>query len=126
MCVSSVATGAIAVAGAREANCHVRVSLQTISPSEGYFPTSVHGPKNMSRLRDHISSTVCLTGSISSVLLVPWGGVRLWPLFDLLYQPWMMLSVEQSVEELAGETEVLGESLPQCQFVHHKSQRPTA
>jgi hypothetical protein len=28
---------------------------------------------------------------------------------------------EQSVECLAGETEVLGENLPQYRFVHHKS-----
>jgi hypothetical protein len=33
-----------------------------------------------------------------------------------------MMIVEQSVEcELAGETEVLREILPQCPFVHHKS-----
>jgi hypothetical protein len=34
----------------------------------------------------------------------------------------MMVIVEQSVKcELAGKTEVLGENLPQWQFVHHKS-----
>jgi hypothetical protein len=33
----------------------------------------------------------------------------------------MMMIVEQSVEcELAGETEVLGENLPQSNFVHHE------
>jgi hypothetical protein len=32
----------------------------------------------------------------------------------------MVMSVEQSVQrELAGETEVLGENLPQRYFVHH-------
>jgi hypothetical protein len=33
-----------------------------------------------------------------------------------------MMNVEQSVEwELAGETEILGENLPQPHFVHHKT-----
>jgi hypothetical protein len=32
----------------------------------------------------------------------------------------MMMSVELSVELLAGETEVLGENLAQCHFIHHK------
>jgi hypothetical protein len=33
----------------------------------------------------------------------------------------MVLGVEQSVEYLAGETEVLGENLSHCRFVQHKS-----
>jgi hypothetical protein len=33
----------------------------------------------------------------------------------------MMMSVEKSVEWLAGETDVFEETLPQCRFIHHKS-----
>jgi hypothetical protein len=49
------------------------------------------------------------------------------PLVGLLYEPRMitMMGVEQAVEwELAGETEVLGENLPQCHSVNHKSHMP--
>jgi hypothetical protein len=52
-------------------------------------------------------------------------GVRLSPLGTAAYctsPGWQMMSVKQSVEwRLAGETEVLGEYLPQRHFVHHKS-----
>jgi hypothetical protein len=32
----------------------------------------------------------------------------------------IMMCVQQSVECLAGETDLLGENLPQCRLVHHK------
>jgi hypothetical protein len=38
----------------------------------------------------------------------------------LLCQPRVITMMENLVEWLAGETEVLGENLPQCRFVHHK------
>jgi hypothetical protein len=71
-----------------------------------------------------------MTDNIPFFFLPFLGGVELSP---LLLRPllayctspgelWMMtMSVEQSVECLAGETEVLGENLPQCRFVHRKS-----
>jgi hypothetical protein len=36
---------------------------------------------------------------------------------------WMMVSVEQSVGWLEGETEALGINLSQCHFIHHKSHK---
>jgi hypothetical protein len=55
--------------------------------------------------------------------LVSWRGLRqfAWYLTCCTRPGWWMMGVEQSVEWLVGETEVLGENLPQCRFVHHNS-----
>jgi hypothetical protein len=55
--------------------------------------------------------------------LVEWGVKFKWvhsalrPLIGLLCQPRAIMLMEKLVECLAGETEVLGENLPQCRFV---------
>jgi hypothetical protein len=48
-----------------------------------------------------------------------WVHSALRPLIGLLYLP-RVIMMEELVEWLAGETEVLGENLPQYHFVHHK------
>jgi hypothetical protein len=50
-----------------------------------------------------------------------WVQSALRPPIGLLCQPRVIMKMEKLVEGwLAGETEVLGENLPQCRFVHHK------
>jgi hypothetical protein len=49
-----------------------------------------------------------------------WVHSALRPLIGLLCQPRVIMTMVKLVEWLAGQTEVLGENLPQCRFVHHK------
>jgi hypothetical protein len=42
------------------------------------------------------------------------------PLIGLLCQARVIMIMEKLMEWVAGESEVLGEILPQCHFVHHK------
>jgi hypothetical protein len=51
-----------------------------------------------------------------------WVHSALRPLIGLLCQPRVIMMMEKLVEWLAGETEELGENMPQCRFVHHKPQ----
>jgi hypothetical protein len=43
------------------------------------------------------------------------------PFIGLLYLPRVIVRMENLVESMAGESEVLGENLPQRHFVHQKS-----
>jgi hypothetical protein len=50
-----------------------------------------------------------------------WVHSALRPPIGLLCQPRVIMMMEKLVQRwLSGETEVLGENLPQCRFVHHK------
>jgi hypothetical protein len=51
-----------------------------------------------------------------------WVDSTLRPLIGLLCQHRLIMMMEKLVEWLAEETEVLGENLAQCLFVHHKPQ----
>jgi hypothetical protein len=63
--------------------------------------------------------TEMVPGGFIIFLFWGWSGTK--ATTGLLYQPWMTMSVAQSVQCLAGETEVLGDNVPQIPFVHHKS-----
>jgi hypothetical protein len=49
-----------------------------------------------------------------------WVHSALRPPIGLLCQPRVIMMMEKLVEWLARKTEVLGENLPQCRFVHNK------
>jgi hypothetical protein len=70
----------------------------------------------------HMNSSYC--SKVIFFICIVGGGIKvhstLRPLNGLLCQPRVIMIMEKSVEWLARETEVLGENLHQCRFVHHK------
>jgi hypothetical protein len=65
----------------------------------------------------HINFLIGIVGGVES----NWVHSTLRPLIGLFCQPRVIMMMEKLVEWLAEETEVLGENLPQCRFVRHKS-----
>jgi hypothetical protein len=66
----------------------------------------------------HVTLFCCFYGMKWNNVLYCWGHYLVWCTSP---EWWMMMSVEQSVKCLTGETEALGGNLPQCRFVQHKS-----
>jgi hypothetical protein len=87
---------------------------------------NIHGQGNRQELEGQEMLTIFSNGLRAS-RGVGWGETEsTWYVGQYLaYCPspgWSMMSVELSVEwELAGETEVLGENLPRCDFLRYKS-----
>jgi hypothetical protein len=76
------------------------------------------------RITNEIVSKQSIYINSSTLLFFYWWGGTTAATSGQLYKPQMMIRmiVEQLVEwRFAGETEVLGENLPQRHFVHHKS-----
>jgi hypothetical protein len=72
--------------------------------------------------QEYLSYWICFIRKIK--ICIVGGGIKvhytLRPLNGLLCQPRVIMVMEKSVEWLTGDTEVLGENLPQCRFIHHK------
>jgi hypothetical protein len=62
---------------------------------------------------------------LNFLIVIVTGGVQIGPLSTAatnrpMVPGWVVMMKEKLIESLAGETEVLGDNLLQCRFVHHK------